>query len=436
MKGDPTRPVVVVGGGVTGLSAGAMLGEKGIVLEKEGAPGGCLRSDAVGAYTVDRTGHLFHMRQPWILRMLERGGMSEWVDHERDARVRVLGHTVAYPIQYNLAGLPPGVIAKCLDGLCSAEPVSGAGTPFSEWATSSFGDGLWELFFEPYNQKLWHYDLDEMTADWTGRFVPPRDFKRAVEGALVVRDKDPAGYNSVFSYPARGGSQAIPDALARLAPRVECGQDVVAIDWQGRVSRTAGGASYEYSALVSTMPITQLAACLHPRIPELDEIVSGLRHNSIGYVVWGGPSAEPDWHWLYIADPAARPCRVGNLGSYASGLAPAGHAMICVEQAFAADGVIRASDDELVADSRVLLGDLGLLHGEGALEPIHVGRLNPAYVVFTYDTRVQVARARRLLMERGIISTGRYGAWTYGAAGDAMRQGCAAARLAKRWVFA
>ncbi len=332
---------------------------------------------------MDRTGHLFHMQQPWALELLERGGLTDWVDHERDARVRVQGHTVPYPIQYNLAGLPPSVIAGCLLGLCAAKPVSGVGRPFSQWARSSFGDGLWRLFFEPYNRKLWQFDLDEMTADWTGRFVPRPDLRRAIEGALTPRLRDPSGYNAVFSYPANGGSQAIPDALARSVADLRCGCRIVAVNWRDKVVTIDNGEKTPYSSLVSTVPITDLIAMLEPRIPELDDIALGLHHNSIGYVAFAGPTPPPDWHWIYAADASVRPFRVGNLGSYASDLAPAGHSLVCVEQAFAGSDACRVPDQELITDAEGVLTDLGLRVGDGLLRPIRVGRLSPAYVVFT-----------------------------------------------------
>lgn len=436
MKDTSHRQVLVIGGGVTGLSAGVELGEACVVLERERRPGGCLRSDRVGGFVLDRTGHLFHMRQPWALELLGRGGLTDWVDHERDARVRTQGHTVPYPIQYNLAGLPPSVIADCLLGLCGAEPVSGVGRPFSEWARSSFGDGLWRLFFEPYNRKLWQFDLDEMTADWTGRFVPKPDLRRAVEGAMTPRLRDTSGYNSVFSYPARGGSQAIPDALARLVADLRCECQVVAINWRNRVVTSDTGHEIPYSSLVSTVPITNLIAMLEPRVPELDDIARTLHHNSLGYVAFAGPTPQPEWHWTYVADASMRPFRVGNLGSYSGDLAPAGQSLVCVEQAFAGSDASRVSDQELITDAECVLADLDLPVGEGLLRPIRVGRLNPAYVVFTRGGRRSVGDARRMLMERDIISTGRYGAWTYGAAVDAIRQGRAAGRLLKRRMSA
>jgi hypothetical protein len=104
---------------------------------------------------------------------------------------------------------------------------------------------------------------------------------------------------------------------------------------------------------------------------------------------------------------------------------------VCVEQAFAGSDACRVPDQELIIDAEGVLADLGLPVGDDLLRPIRVGRLSPAYVVFTRGRRRMVGDARRMLMERGIISTGRYGAWTYGAAADAMRQGRAAGRLLK-----
>lgn len=430
MNSEPR--VIVLGAGLTGLSAAIPLGESAVVLEREDGPGGCLRTDCVGPYKIDRTGHLFHMRSRRVMNLVERLHPLDWVEHQRDARVMVGGGLRAYPIQYNLHGLPPETIADCIADQSRAVPTPGRGTSFEQWARSNFGDGLWELFFRPYNQKLWQTDLSQMTADWTGRFVPPPDIRQMVLGALEYREVHSVGYNATFAYPRVGASQTIVDALAEQVRELRCGCNVSCIRWQRHEVVLDSGETLPYDRLVSTAPLDRLVDMLSPVPLELLSAREHLVHNSIGYVVFAGPMVPPKWHWTYVVDEDLLPFRVGNLGWYGEDLVPEGESLICVERGFSGHGATEADDTELIeAAARVVIRpELGLDHS--ALRAVHVGRLDPAYIVFTADRAGAVRTVRHWAAAHDIASTGRYGAWTYGSAGDAVLQGIAAARWASR----
>lgn len=420
--------VLVIGGGIAGLSAAIALGESATVLERESGPGGCLRTDFVGPYKIDRTGHLFHMRSPRVMGVVEREKALGWTNHVRDARVMVGGGLRAYPIQYNLFGLPHETIADCVAGQAAATGMDGRGASFEAWARANFGDGLWELFFRPYNQKLWQTDLSRMTADWTGRFVPPPDIRRMVMGALERRGVDEVGYNATFAYPRTGASQAIVDALAAQVPGLMCDSPVEEILWQEKRVVLASGESLGYGRLVSTAPLDRFVDMLNPAPPQLAGPRSRLAHNSIGYVVFAGIAPSPEWHWTYVVDESLLPFRIGNIGAYGKDLAPSGECLFCVERAFAGSGVSEISDSALIdaAQAALRCPELGLYFD--SLTPVHVGRLNPAYIIFTPERAGVVRSIRHWAARQGIASTGRYGAWTYGAAGDAVLQGLAAGR--------
>lgn len=430
--GHSSSGLVVIGAGLTGLAAARAATGGAVVLEQEDRSGGCLRSDVVGPYIIDRTGHLFHMRSRRVMEMVDPDGAIDWLRHERDARVMLRGRLQPYPIQYNLFGLPPDVIAECIAGARAARPVSGRGRPFDQWARANFGDGLWKLFFEPYNRKLWCHDLHVMTADWTGRFVPPPDVERMAAGATVERVRDASGYNASFDYPTRGGSQAICDAMTHGLGDVRHRSRVVRVLWEERRVVLDDGSSVPYEVLVSTAPMDALVDMMYPSADEVGEARRRLLHTSIGYVAMAGPGRAPEWHWTYVVDPGLSAFRVGNLGSYGRGLAPDGEVLLCVEQSFAGHVASQVADDVLIEGAARVLARAELGLDPGTLRAVHVGRLDPAYVVFTPERGKAVRLIRHWLLERGIVSTGRYGAWTYGAAGDAVMQGAAAARWAER----
>ena len=73
---------------------------------------------------------------------------GEFVEHEREAWILLLGRSVPYPFQYNIHRLPEAVRDECLAGLRQAT-ANAADAPlptnFGEWIDATFGVGKAEI---------------------------------------------------------------------------------------------------------------------------------------------------------------------------------------------------------------------------------------------------------------------------------------------------
>ena len=59
--------ILIIGGGITGLSLGSFLGDKDyLILEKDATPGGYCKTTIRGKYVWDYSGHFFHFKNPEI----------------------------------------------------------------------------------------------------------------------------------------------------------------------------------------------------------------------------------------------------------------------------------------------------------------------------------------------------------------------------------
>jgi protoporphyrinogen oxidase len=113
--------VVVLGGGLTGLSAAAHLGSiDTLVLEREKETGGLCRSFAEAGFTFDCTGHLLHLRDARIRALVEGLAPGVFASHERRALIHSKGVLTPYPFQANLHGLPLPVVKECVAGFVEA----------------------------------------------------------------------------------------------------------------------------------------------------------------------------------------------------------------------------------------------------------------------------------------------------------------------------
>src|SRR5688572_14130370 len=105
--------ILVLGGGLAGLSTAYHLGAAPhLVLEAESSPGGLCRSRLVDGFTFDYTGHLLHLRDERIVRLVDELLPGAFEQIARRASIRMRGVTLEFPFQANLHGLPPELVAE------------------------------------------------------------------------------------------------------------------------------------------------------------------------------------------------------------------------------------------------------------------------------------------------------------------------------------
>ncbi|HZN02443.1 MAG TPA: FAD-dependent oxidoreductase, partial [Candidatus Polarisedimenticolia bacterium] len=261
-------PVVILGGGLTGLSAAWHLdGVESLVVEREAEPGGLCRSFTEDGFTFDCTGHMLHLREPRFRDLVERLAPGSFAQHERRALIFSQGTFTPYPFQANLHGLPVDTVKACVAGFVEAllrrekdgDPDAQRAT-FKQWVEAVFGDGIARHFMLPYNAKLWRVDLEEIECGWVSWSIPRPTLREVLDGAFGATVRG-LGYNPTFLYPRRGGIRTLPDAFARRVPGVRTGRSVEAIDARRRLVRLDGGETIEYERLVSTLPLDRLLQC-------------------------------------------------------------------------------------------------------------------------------------------------------------------------------
>lgn len=424
------EPVLIIGGGLTGLVAAEQLEREGkptVVLERESEPGGACRSLEDNGFVFDYTGHLLHVARPETEAYLEELGLLQQLAvHGRRAAVVVDGWTTPYPIQINTHGLSPEVQRDCLLGFIRAWAAETAGEPadFGAWVLDRFGEGLAEHFFFPYNSKLYRARPEELSLDWVGRYVPKPKLEEVIDGAFGLHDED-VGYNATFRYPAKGGINLLPNGVADRLSGLRLGHDVARIHLGEHWVELATGERLEWQKLLSTISLPSLFDRLADPLPEeVNQARQALRWVRVLNLALGvegpAPSAE---HWLYFPDPELPFYRVGFPSNHGD-LAPEGCHTVSVEVSLDPD----AGDVEALAtDAQSALDGAGLLD-QGAVRVRRVTVLDPAYVVFDHPRREAVALLRGFLRQHGVTLAGRWAEWKYSAMEDAVLDGMRAAR--------
>ncbi len=424
MAGEPSlNPVVIIGGGLTGISAAMHLKRPWRLLERDEALGGLARTEKRDGFCFDHTGHWLHLRDPYI-KGLVTGLMGDGLcEVERVARIHTHGRRTLYPFQGNLHGLPRSVVQECLVSYVQAllrkgdrpEPRN-----FEEYINHHFGEGIGRHFMIPYNTKLWGVPPSEITSAWCSRFVPRPDLEQVIAGAIGGGEAQ-LGYNVRFLYPKTGGIETMSQALAgQLDPaRVSLNTAVAALDQRARTVTTTGGETVPYHACVSTMPLPKLVGALADPPDEVLEAAGKLRATAVRYLNVASRKPTPDgYHWVYTPEAHLPFYRVGSFSNAVPSMAPAGCSNLYVELSGRHD-----PDEAEVKEALGALVEIGALSSVEDVLFADVRNIECAYVIFDDNYEAALGVIFPYLERHGIHSRGRYGAWIYNAMEDSLLAG-------------
>jgi protoporphyrinogen oxidase len=434
---DPVvDPVVILGGGLTGISTAVHLQAPWLLFEREERLGGHARTDERDGYRFDKTGHWLHLRDPDVKKLVDELLPGQMVPIARRARIFSHGVLTRYPYQANLHGLPPEVIKECLLGVIEATRAGGEAdaTPanFEEYCLRHFGAGISKHFMIPYNEKIWGVPPREITAAWCSRFVPLPNLEQVIAGAVGAGPPE-MGYNQSFLYPKSGGIETFTRALqTRLAPdRVHTRSSPDAVDWRRR-EVTVGGERIKYLALVATLPLPELLKRMTELPPEIETQAARLRCTTLRYLNIGARGRPPaDWHWIYVPEKRYPFYRVNVFSTAMPSMAPPDCTSLCVEMADRGpitDVAVRETAAALVA-----AGALSDVNDVVFAEP---KQIEYAYVVFDQHYYEATRAIFAFLEQNAIYPRGRYGAWTYNAMEDCVLAGREVAGTIDAWGLA
>jgi protoporphyrinogen oxidase len=428
--------VLVLGGGLAGLSTAYHLevfsGLTALVVEKEGRVGGTAGSVRRGDFLFDYTGHLLHLHDPYgrqLVGDLLRGNLAIL---SRSAWIHLQGRYTRYPFQANTYGLPQATIVDCLSGILDTVYRPGqppAGEPsFADWSRRRFGEGICRHFMFPYNRKLLRVPLSRLASGWQDRFVPAPAPAEALAGALLDQTKG-FGYNAVFHYPRRGGSQSLPDALAsRLKPgTVRTGCAVMSVDLEARVAQVQGLGEVRYGWLVNTMPLPEFIDLCSPWPAAVRAARRRLRHTSVWCLNIGIDRPDDTGrHWSYFPESPYPFYRVGVYSNFSASSAPAGTSSYYVE--FSRRRGARVDIRALERAALRGLRECGVMKPRDRVVVKDWMFLPYGYVIHDFARQPAMAAISGGLARAGVESIGRFGAWKYSFMEEALLDGRACAR--------
>ncbi len=213
--------IAIIGAGISGLAIAQMLKDNHevILFETDSRPGGMIKCDYVNGNLFHRTGgHVFNTKRQdvlnWFWEHFDKE--KEFIKAQRNSAISMDdGTMIAYPIE-NHAYMLNEVRLKAIieDWISIAKNENQEPANFEEFLRGRFGKTLYELYFQPYNYKVWRRNLTQIPLSWLeGKLPMPTVSEMIYNNINHIEER--SFVHSSFYYPLKDGSQFLANRLAK-----------------------------------------------------------------------------------------------------------------------------------------------------------------------------------------------------------------------------
>jgi protoporphyrinogen oxidase len=375
--------ILIIGGGVTGLSLASFLKSKDyLLIEKDDSLGGYCKTTISGDYIWDYSGHFFHFRNEEIKNYVLSEIDCELLEVNKITDIDYKGQIIDFPFQHNISQLNKEEYEECLNDLntCGVEDK----TTFKSYVRSTLGNGICDKFIIPYNEKLYACDLDKLEFDSMGRFFPKRNNNNS--------------YNDTFIYPVKGSYEYIKSILKRVdESKIQLNTEVIDIDLKNKIVKTNNG-EIKFNKLVSTLPFDKLL--------KITNQPSDLSSNKVVVFNLGfDKGSDIKTHWRYFPNDEIF-YRVGFYNNILGQEKLSLYVEIGLEKTDTFDQVELLNTVLTDLRKSKVITDHNLIDYQFLM-------MNPAYVHITEKSKNTYQGWCKKYNPQKIFSIGRYGEWTY-----------------------
>lgn len=401
----------ILGGGISGISLAAHLDENVEVLEKRARIGGLCGSIIDQGFTFDAAGpHIMFSKNKDVLNLMVSVLGDNVHQRRRENKIWFKGRLVKYPFENDLASLPKEDNFDCIYGYIVNKHANEKPSNLAQWSYATFGEGISDKYFIPYNRKIWNYDPWKIGLEFVSR-IPKPPMEDVLKSSIGIPTE---GYlhQLHFYYPIEGGYEAIVHAFAtRVRGKITTSHQVKEISRAGKKWNVDGRT---YDTLVSTLPIHELLTIWRDAPKEAHEAAGRLRYNSLINVLVGVQAeASHQYTAVYIPDPGIIFHRISFPQAFSPRNVPDGGSAIMAEvTANAGDGVWEMTDDQILERTIRELESVGFVDPAKVVYR-RVVRFQYGYPVYDVDYTKNVTALRNAVQATGLRLLGRFAQFDY-----------------------
>jgi protoporphyrinogen oxidase len=437
------RKAIILGAGITGLTAGWRLAEHGYavkIVERDEHIGGQAWTFRHGDFLLDLGPHKIFTVLDHIMDAIRDLLGEDLLMRPKKARILINERYVNFPVgpKDMLTALRPLQSGRCMLSFARTllrNTVSNrSASNYEEWIIQHFGRAIYEMVVKPCTEKIWGESRTLGVELAETRIRVPRLAEMFKE--LLFGVKPDRVVNATTFYYPRHGIMMIPERVCdRLfahggevrcklhATRVCTGDGrVSAVHWSdGSVDTLSPG-----DILISTIPKRDFVELLDmPPDEDTSAALSALRERSLilMYVIVNKPQVSDD-NWLFFPEPEFVFNRLFEQKNCSPDMAPADRTALCMEITCRPDDPTwRATRDQLFAQTVANLKTAKLVDPRDIVEHFQL-RLPHAYPIWDVHCQGNLETVMDYLDQfENLYSIGRQGGFIYGGVADCMDMG-------------
>jgi protoporphyrinogen oxidase len=404
--------IVILGGGLSGLSAGYTLTNAGFpvqLYEGDAKVGGLSKTIECNGYRFDLGGHRFFTNDRAVDALVQDVMGQEMITVRRSSKIYLRDQYFDYPLKplNAMFGLGLPTTARILVDYVwqTAKRASKKKDLLSleDWVVSNFGRTMFTLYFKEYSEKVWGIDCSRISATWVAQRIKGLSLAKAIKNAFFkFSGKDLATLTDSFTYPSLGIgriSDRLRDEIEKCGD-VHTGTKVVRVNHDSCrvesivVSNQDRQFTVSAEKYVSTIPLTALVTMLSPAPPTpVLEAAGSLRFRDMVIVaIMVDRERVTDQTWIYIPEQKIPFGRIHEPTNWSRAMAPDRKSLLVTEYfSFKGDAVWNMSDEALTDLTVDNLVRIGFVERQEVLDSMIV-RVPNAYPLFEigYDDHAGV----------------------------------------------
>ncbi len=432
------KSVVILGGGLTGLSAAWQLTKYGIkvsVIEKEHYTGGLSASIEKDGFIFDFGPHRFHTHDNKILEMVDSLVGHRLRKLTKSTKIWFMKKYFDYPLKAKDVFLN---ISLMLSLSCffdylfvrlknKFKPMQD--TSFETWVINRFGKSIYNFYFGPYTEKTWGRPPSMLSSSYAEQRIPAMNLLDVIKRSFITKfkkDNHPhSPYDSKFYYPYKGIGEIahfLEKGILEHGGKIYTDSNVrkVTINNKKVQSVTFSGATgekvIECDYLISTIALPDFIKVVVPDVDApLLSAANNLSYRSIVFLnlIIDRPFVTSH-HWIYIPPKNILFNRLSEIKNFSVDTIKDGMTSLCLEIPCDKGDLIWNSKPEDLYEKVVLqLEEIGLVSKED-IRNYFISRTEYGYPIYDITHAVKLEKLMKYVDQLdNLIVAGRQGLFKY-----------------------
>ncbi len=271
----------ILGGGISALALGNNLKKDFQILEQNNHSGGLCSSLIKDGFTFDVGGpHIIFSKNEKILNYMKLMLGNNINQKYRNSKIYFDKKFIKYPFENGLSELSKENCFDCIYNYIN-NPYKKTPSNLEEWAYFTFGKGIAEKYFIPYNEKIWNTPANCMSLDFVSR-IPKPPLEDVLKSAIGISTE---GYKHQlnFYYPNTGGYHSLINTFVQpIKNKILYNEKIIEIEkinckWKIKTKNN----EFIYDKIISTIPIHEFVKIWKNCPIELKKLTNKLNYNGL-----------------------------------------------------------------------------------------------------------------------------------------------------------